>query len=432
MFWILIAILVAIAVAFILPALFKKNVLEDATREQNIAIAKEQLSELERRFESKDIDEKNYLSVKEELEYALLNDLKESDLEAKNNQQIKIKNNHKSPVKTIDAWLILLLTPLIAIPVYLNLGNLNFTKHLDSKNAVVKSTNHNMPLKADGSPDVEKLTQQLQKEMESNPTDPKGWYMLGRAYMMINRVPEAVKSFEKSLALRPDSAETMLSLADSLSMNNEGKLIGKPRELVKKALLIEPQNVTALWLSGMAASQEGVYQEAISQWQKLLPFIENNPEDKTAVLGLIDEARNRLTDNKKSPTASKPDSSIVEAEAADTNKSISLEISISQEFKNKVSPQDSVFIYAKAMNGPPMPLAAVRKLVSDFPIKVMLDDDMAMIPSLKLSSFNTVVVGARISKSGQAIATKGDFFTEKPNVSLGDNISLEINQIVED
>lgn len=429
MFWILIAILVAIAVAFILPALFKKEIIEDATREQNIAIAKEQLSELEKRFESKDIDESNYLSVKEELEYALLNDLKESDLELKGSHQTKTKNSHKSPSKSIDTWLILLLAPVIAIPVYLSLGNLDFTKHLDPKKVAVKSTNPNVPLKPDGSPDVEKITQQLQKEMESNPTDPKGWYMLGRAYMMINRVPDAVNSFEKSLALRPDSAETMLSLADSISMNNEGRLIGRPRDLVSKALVLEPQNVTALWLSGMAASQEGEYQEAITQWQKLLPFIENNPEDKTAVLGLIDEARDRLSDTQGSASLAKTDSSKIKSNSDASDKNIVLKISISQELKEKVSPEDSVFIYAKAMNGPPMPLAAVRKSVSDFPIKITLNDDLAMMPSLKLSFFKDVIVGARISKSGQAIATEGDFFAEKTDVRLGEKISLEINQI---
>lgn len=425
MFWFFITLLIAIAIAFILPALLKREISQDATRDQNIAIAKEQLAELEQRYEKNDIDESNYNSVKKELEYALFNDLKELDLEIVENN---VENTtQKSSTKSIDTWLILLLAPIIAVPVYLSLGNLDFTKHLDAKKAVTEVTKANMPLKADGTPDVEKITQQLRKEMESNPTDPRGWYMLGRAYMMINRIPEAIESFDKSLALRPDLAETMLSLADAISMNNEGQLAGRPRELVKKALTIEPKNVTALWLSGMAASQEAEYQEAITQWQKVLPFIENKPDEKTAVLGLIEEAQNRLGTNNNKQSSEKIEKAI--DSNTNENKSIKLKISIAPEFKEKASPEDPVFIYAKAMSGSPMPLAAVKKQVKDFPLELILNDDMAMMPNLKLSSFNIVTVGARISKTGQPVPTNGDIFSEKPNVSLGDNITLEIDQI---
>ncbi len=425
MFWFFITLLIAIAIAFILPALLKREISQDATRDQNIAIAKEQLAELEQRYEKNDIDESNYNSVKKELEYALFNDLKELDLELVENN---VENTtQKSSTKSIDTWLILLLAPIIAVPVYLSLGNLDFTKHLDAKKAVTEVTKANMPLKSDGTPDVEKITQQLRKEMESNPTDPRGWYMLGRAYMMINRIPEAIESFDKSLALRPDLAETMLSLADAISMNNEGQLAGRPRELVKKALTIEPKNVTALWLSGMAASQEAEYQEAITQWQKVLPFIENKPDEKTAVLGLIEEAQNRLGTNNNKQSSEKTEKAI--DSNTNENKSIKLKISIAPEFKEKASPEDPVFIYAKAMSGPPMPLAAVKKQVKDFPLELILNDDMAMMPNLKLSSFNIVTVGARISKTGQPVPTNGDIFSEKPNVSLGDNITLEIDQI---
>ena len=282
------AILVAVAIAFMLPLFSKREIgVEDATREQNIAIAREQLADLENRLKADDIEQETYKATKDELERSLYADLKDA-------KYALVEKNDKS-FKSIDTWLILLLVPIIAIPVYLNLGNLHFTKQLDSKKAAQEVAKATMPLKADGSPDIEKITQRLQLEMESNPTDPKGWYMLGRSYMLIQRFEDAVTSFEKSLSLRPDLAETMLSLADALSMMNTGQLIGRPRELVNKALTIEPENITALWLSGMAASQEGEYSEAIKQWQKVLPFIEDKPDEKNAVIGLIDEAKSRLS-----------------------------------------------------------------------------------------------------------------------------------------
>ena len=148
MFWIISAILITIALAFMLPALLKRDHVEDATREQNIAIAKEQLAELELRFEQSEINEENYLLIRNELEMALFDDLEESDIStAKQNKQAS---------KLLTALPVLLLVPLISIPVYLNLGNLDFTKQFDSKKAVVERVKANMPLNADGSPDIEK------------------------------------------------------------------------------------------------------------------------------------------------------------------------------------------------------------------------------------------------------------------------------------
>jgi len=417
------AILVVIAIAFMLPALLNRESIKDATREQNISIAREQLAELESRLEKNDIDQNTYNVSKEELEKSLFNDLQQSDSTLKIN---------KKTSWSIDVWVILLLVPLIAIPSYLKLGNLNFTKQFDSKEAAQKVVQANVPLKPDGTPDIEKITERLKLEMESNPTDPQGWYMLGRSYMLIERFDEAVESFEKSVSLRPDLADSMLALADALSMTNTGLLSGRPRELVKKALLIEPENVTALWLSGMAASQEGEYPEAIQQWSKVLPFVENRPDDRRAVIGLIEEAKSRIVPEKKkqlTENASQNKIKEIKAESEKKDISITVKITLSDELKEKASQNDSVFVYAKAMNGPPMPLAAAKKQVKDFPLEVILNDEMAMLPNLKLSSFERVVVGARISKTGKPIPDDGDLFTEKSEIKLGESVNLEIDQV---
>jgi len=411
-----------VAFAFILPALLKRGEVLDATREQNISIAKEQLVDLELRFEQGGIDQENYQSTREEIELSLFNDLQDSDE--------KSKSTNFNTSKFIDIWPILLLIPLIAIPVYLKLGNLDFTKHFDPKIVASKAAKASMPLKADGTPDVEKITENLRLEMESNPTDPKGWYMLGRSYMLLQKFPEAAESFEKSLNIRPDLAETMLSLADALSMDNKGQLEGRPRALVKKALTIEPQNITALWLSGMAASQAGEYHEAIAQWQKVLLNLGDKPEEKTAIKNLIAEAKGRLNaDEKKKLSIDNQETTEIKQNNSSIKTGIKVSISLSETLKSQTTADDYIFIYAKAMNGPPMPLAAVRKQVKELPFELVLNDDMAMMPDLKLSSFPVVSVGARISKTGQPIPQNGDLFIEKTEIKLGDSVELEINEI---
>jgi len=135
----------------------------------------------------------------------------------------------------------------------------------------------------------------------------------------------------------------------------------------------------------------------------------------------------------KSTTITRQQEAEAKVLAVDDNKGavgINVSISISGEMLKQSSPDDLVFIYAKAMSGPPMPLAALRKQVKDLPISVTLNDDMAMMPNLKLSGFSEVVVGARVSKSGRPIAENGDLFAEKASIKAGDDVSLEINSVL--
>ena len=116
---------------------------------------------------------------------------------------------------------------------------------------------------------------------------------------------------------------------------------------------------------------------------------------------------------------------------AATGKSVSGTVKISAALKSKASPDDTVFIFARAASGPRMPLAILRKQVKDLPITFELNDSMAMNPAMKLSNFPEVVVGARISKSGNAMPQSGDLEGKSPVVSVGTTeIPIEIDQTV--
>ena len=428
MFWIISAILTLIALAFVFPTLIRKNNnVQDGRREQNIFIANEQLKELETRFKQGEIESDDYQTSRDEIEESLFSDVSDGDVKAK-------------PAKgsLLSAGLIALLIPAIAIPVYSLVGNPAFTKSFDSKQVVKTRSNNNVPKNADGTPDIDTMIAGLQKKMEADPDNAKGWFMLGRSYMVVKRYPQAAKSYDKALKLKPESADIMLSLADSLAMTNNGEITGRPVELVNKALEIEPNNLTALWLGGMAARQQGEYLIAIERWKKVLLQIKD-PQETQEVNSLITEAMTKLTPGQKKnlgavTAAIKPPISVQgEQQPLKTDQAkaagISVTVSLSPEMKEKVKPTDIVFVYAKALSGPPMPLAAAKKQVKDLPFEVFLDDSMAMMPTMKLSAFSEVVVGARISLSGQPIAQNGDLFTDKKPVRAGDKISLEINTV---
>ncbi len=423
MFWIVSAILLLIALAFVLPTLLRqRNTLQDGSREQNIFIANEQLAELETRFEKGEIDSDAYQATRDELEQSLFSDIKDDDVSSNN-------SNPKSSL--MGGVLVALLVPAIAIPVYLKVGSLPFTKMLDSKQAAAKEADAKVPRKADGTPDIDTMIAGLQKRMEADPKNGKGWMMLGRSYMVMKRYPEAANSYERVLKLKPQSADLMLALADSLAMVNNGEITGRPIMLINKALEIEPENQAALWLGGMAARQQGKYLMAIERWRKVLSLV-RDPNERKEVSSLIAEAITQLTPEQKAKMAS--DVSAPEATSFKTDKAfskgITVSISLSEKIKAQAKPTDLVFIYAKAMSGPPMPLAAVRKQVKDLPLEVVLNDEMAMMPNLKLSGFSEVIVGARVSKSGQPIAQNGDLFSEKSSIKAGDKVSLEIDTVV--
>lgn len=428
MFWIICTILVLIAFAFVFPSLRKNHADQDASKQQNIFIAQEQLADLESRFENAEIDEESYQSTRDELEQSLYDDLKQTDVLIESTQ----RKNSQSKSSFVSMALILLLIPVIAFPVYYKTGNIIFTKNVDAVEAAKVARDKAVPKNADGTPDIETMVAGLQQKMEKNPENAKGWYMLGRSYMVLERYPEAAKSFERAYKLMPNAANVMLSLADSLSMAQQGSLIGRPGKLVNDALKIEPQNVTALWLSGMSARQNGDYQGAIAQWNKVLPLIQEAPQQVVQLKSLISEARGKLPADQQN-TQAKPVMTPSATQIATDDKpaaEIKVSVSLSEELKSKASPNDLVFIYAKAMSGPPMPLAAVRKQVQDLPIEVVLNDAMAMMPNLKMSSFDAVIVGARVSKTGQPIAQNGDLFAEKNSIKSGDSISLEINEVL--
>ncbi len=413
MFWIITAILLLIALAFVLPTLLRKrNESQGGQREQNIFIANEQLKELEEHFEKGEIENEDYQSSRDELEQSLFLDLDESDID---------ENDNGAKSSLLSAAFIALLIPAITIPVYLKIGNLPFTTMLDSQAAAKQAVDKRIPKKADGTPDIEAMIVGLQKKMDDNPENFKGWTMLGRSYMVLKKYPEAVKAYERALTLKPESVNVILAVADSLAMASNGEIVGRPVALINQALTLEPDNLTALWLGGMAARQQGEHLLAIKRWNKVLSLVKT-PGERQEVGSLITEAMSQLTPAQKSK--------IDPIEKAPATLGIAVTINLSEKLKDQAKPTDVVFIYAKAMSGPPMPLAAVRKQVKDFPIEVVLNDTMAMMPNLKLSAYSEVIVGARISKSGQPMAQHGDLFSERSSVKAGDKISLEIDSVV--
>ena len=276
---------------------------------------------------------------------------------------------------------------------------------------------------------VETMVQGLAQRLKERPDDAQGWVMLGRSYAALDRHPEAVPAFQRALALRPRDADLMADYADALAMASGGSLAGEPSRAIDQALAIEPAHPKLLALAGTAAFSRNDFAGALRHWEKLAQLAPDS-EYMAQLQSGIDAARQRLAGPLAATSAPAPKPSSATA-AAPAASSVSGEVRLAPALAAKAAPEDTVFVFARAAEGPRMPLAILRKQVKDLPLRFTLDDSLAMSPAAKLSSAARVVVGARISKSGDAMPRAGDLQGLSAPVAPGaSGLKIEINQSV--
>jgi cytochrome c-type biogenesis protein CcmH len=291
-----------------------------------------------------------------------------------------------------------------------------------------------------GAPHSEAGISALEKKVEANPADGESLVLLARSYMDAERFGESAKAYEKLTKLIPEEAWVWADYADALAMAQGQTLRGKPTELVNKALALDPNSMKGLALAGSAAMERGDFAVAITSWEKLRGLVPPGGEDDKMLENGLKEARQMMSHIKggKPPMMAQgemPSAMAAPAapaqQAAGGKERITGRVTLSDALKGKVSPDDTVFVLARAAEGPKMPLAILRKQVRDLPLTFELDDSMAMAPQMKLSAFEQVVVVARISKAGSAMPQPGDALGMSNPLRPGTkNVNVKIDQIV--
>jgi cytochrome c-type biogenesis protein CcmH len=276
----------------------------------------------------------------------------------------------------------------------------------------------------------------LAQHLKDNPQDADGWTMMGRALSVMNRHPEALKAYEKAVALRKDDASLLADYADSLAVNNNRNLAGEPMKWVARSLKLDPANIKALTLAGSDAFDRKDYKLAIKFWAQVVQIGPADSQMVQQVASGLAQARELAglpADGGKGgasspkPSSSAPSNNPPPATASAANTSITGTLTLAEALRSQTSPNDTVFIFARAAQGPRMPLAIVRKQVKDLPLTFTLDDSTAMSEATKLSSVSQVVVSARISKSGDAMPQPGDLSVQSAAVNVGtQGLKLEI------
>lgn len=285
---------------------------------------------------------------------------------------------------------------------------------------------------------IDAMVATLVERLKAQPDDAEGWQMLARSYGAQGRYAEAVDAHKRALALKPQDAQVLADFADTLAMANNRSLDGEPEAMILKAVKLDPANVKALALAGTVAFNHADYPSAVAYWERAVQIADPASGYAQQLQGALTEARQRGGLAPAVASASAPGTAdaataaaTATATASTTAAVITGRVSLLPALKGQFSPDDTVFIFARAPTGSRMPLAILKKKVSDLPLDFQLDDSLAMSPAARLSSAAQVVVEARISKSGNALPGPGDFRVLSAPVAPGaTGLKLEIADAV--
>ncbi len=394
-FSIIAGVMVVIALALLLPPLWRRRQAASPDRDWvNLAIAKERLGELKAEQRTGQLADTDFQRARAELEASLLEELAQ---------------HPSTPTQSRGGWIALALViciPTLAASVYLAIGHPQALGVGDEEELSEGES-------------LKSMVTAIEMVLEKDPHNANAWAMLGEVHRVHGRYAEAVEAYEQAVALSDSNPDLLVSLADALARSHGNQLSGRPEELLDKAITVDPKHKKGLSLAGFAAFQKGDHALARRYWQRALETTQQGSPEHSLMQSLIAHAEAGSND---------------EAAAANAAPSASLQVRVQLDPKlsGRVGPGDSLFVFAKALNGPPMPLAVARAQAQSLPLTVSLDDFMAMVPELRLSRFGEVMVGARVSRTGTAQAQSGDLQGTTGSVKTAERetITVLIDEVV--
>jgi cytochrome c-type biogenesis protein CcmH len=415
-FWILLILMLLLAIGLLVYPLLKARQYSPlAYKESNLKINEEKIRELDLDLAEGRIDQNYYRAAREELDRELLIDIPAESKETASLHYANAARRHPALALVISIFV-----PMLALLLYLDLGMHNASDESFS----------NVQQKQEGQPSIDELTRRLEAKIEKEGGTVEEWAMLARSHKYLGDNEQAANAFAVALEQDPENAQLLLERAEVLALSNDRVFSDEARSLVLKAYSIQPENPNSLWFIGVAEFQQGNYRQAIEHLTKLLPMAGGDENVKKSIVAIVEKSRQALIaagedmpeleellgikamtaearTNESAVAKAAPAAPQASTDGAATR--LEVAVDISEQAKQKFDANDVVFVYAKAKQGPRMPLAVERLTLASLPTTVVLDDSMAMVEGMNLSAFEQLVVSARVTKTGSAIAQSGDF-----------------------
>lgn len=423
-------LLLAVLVLLVWPLLRRPAAPEQVSTESPaLKVLREQRSELESERVAGRVSDETYTQTLLELERRTLEEAGAPEAPA--------PTPETSGARHVWAAALVLLVPVVAGGLYLQLGN---PDGLDPSKTVAQQSHMD-------SQQIEAMIQKLAARVQANPDDIEGTRMLARTYMVLERFPEAVKVLEALSKRVTDDAQLYADWADALGSVQGGSLQGAPEKLIARALEIDPKQVKALALAGTVAFDRKDFKGALKYWEPMAALVDPNSEFGRSVRSMINDARANaglpaLPEVAQAPavgggaTAPHPPVGAMAETGGQAPQGgpdvgtlkLAGRLELDPALKGSVSPDDTLFVFVRPAAGGP-PLSGLRFKASELP----LNFDFAKAPLMMATGSlpDQVIVGARISKSGDVKATPGDLqgFSQ-PVAPNTQNLALRIAETV--
>ena len=389
--------MVVLALLLLLPALMSRNAgvesisaTVDASR-ANLSVLREQLAALDAERSSGVLDAEQHRLARIEIERRAL---EEEPVVVR--PAVNARANKTAVVLGVSI-------PIFALVIYALVG---YPQAMLPQPAVASASPGDQVTPAQIQAMAESLSKRLESKTTTDVGDLQAWTMLARSFAVLQRYPEASRAYARARIIAPNDAQLMADHADALAMSQNQSLVGEPAQLIERALQIDPKNIKTLALAGSAAFERKDFAGALGYWERAQQLAPPGSEFAAGLESSIQQAR---------AAPSGAPGAATESAVGPTGGVVQLTPSLA----GKVQPTDTVFVFARAAQGPRMPLAILKRKASELPLTFTLDDSSAMSPELKLSKFANVVIGARISRSGDAMPQSGDLIGQVGPVATG-------------
>ena len=421
-FWVLSSLMVIVAIALvILPLRGTRRRTDVAGTDASLEIHRHRAAELEEEYARGMVSGESLESAHSELKRELL---KDADVD-------------EAPLAPMtDVWkaisATIIVVPLAVVALYLWLGNAGLIEERVAAHDTAGSASAGQTAVPPEMHGVTEMIARLEEKLKTSPGDAEGWILLGRSYAYTRRFDEALRAFTSAVELKPGDARLLGDYAEALAVTRNSRVDKEVMGVVQRALAIDPDNQKALWLAGLERYQSGDNTRAVTIWKRLQRQLPEESSERQLVDSFIAQAGGEPPNT----LAAQPQASAA-AQSAETGNSapvsISVQVALDPELARQISPDDTLFIFARAEEGPRMPLAIVRRQARDLPLQVTLDDSQSMAPGMQISKFPRIVVGARISKHGDARPQAGDFegSSEPLQAGSGRVARVRIDRIVQ-
>lgn len=368
LFWLAALLLCALAILFILLPL-RRGAGEDDRARINVELYEDRLAELEAALRNGEVASDEFETLKAELQKNLLIETSAQQAD--------------SPAASTPSRLPLAVavsTPVLAILLYVYWGSIadvelaETFRQLDPSDAVA----------------VESAVETLASRMERQPDNDQGWFLLANALLGLEKYGRAADAFARLLERYPEDARLASNHAEAMYLAAGGTLTPAVQQAVERALALNPHSLSMLEILGMDAFQRGDFQQALDHFQQALNG--GAQGDRAQAISRAIAAVRMMMADQGIEEESEP--------AVDEPARRTIRVSLSAGEDVNVAPDATVFVFARAVGGPPMPLAVQRLAFAQLPVEVVLDESMAMMQGFGLANFDTVEVVARVTDDG--------------------------------